>query len=64
MPDTTEARALDKALSAARDPREMASLISRRRLCRAGMAFERAMQQYERSAPVGPIRDSFPFVIR
>jgi hypothetical protein len=62
--DTTEARAIDRALNAARDPREMASLISRRRLVRARMAFEQAMEQFERDVPLPPIRDSFPFVIR
>jgi hypothetical protein len=62
--DTTEARAIDRALNATRDPAEMRRLITRRRLVRAGLAFEAALEQYERRNPVGPVRDSFPFVIR
>jgi hypothetical protein len=62
--DTTEARDLDRKLNAATDPAEMARLIGRRRLVRAGMSFERALEEYERRNPVPPLRDSFPLVIR
>ncbi len=62
--DTSEARDVDRRLNAATDPAEMRALIARRRLVRAGMTFEHAMEQYERRNPVAPIRDSFPFVIR
>jgi hypothetical protein len=57
------AREIDRRLNAARDPREMKAAITARRLIRAGMAFEHAMEQLERRSPVGPIRESF-FVIR
>jgi hypothetical protein len=59
-----ESRALDRRLNAATDPAEMRALITRRRLVRAGLAFEQAMQHHEARHPVGPVRDSFPFVIR
>jgi hypothetical protein len=62
--DTTEAREIDRALNATRDPAEMRRLITRRRLVRAGLAFEAALAVYERRNPVGPVRDSFLFVIR
>jgi hypothetical protein len=62
--DTTEAREIDRALNATRDPAEMRRLITRRRLVRAGLAFEAALQQFEERHPVGLVRDSFPFVIR
>jgi hypothetical protein len=39
----------------------MRELITRRRLVRAGLEFQHAMQQSEQRNPVGPIRDSFPF---
>jgi hypothetical protein len=59
-----ESRDLDRRLNAATDPAEMRALITRRKLVRAGLSFERAIRQYERRHPVGPVRDSFPFVIR
>jgi hypothetical protein len=64
MDSRSEARDLDRRLNAATDPAEMKALISRRRLVRAACEFEHAMEQYERRHPVGPVRDSFPFVIR
>ena len=62
--DTTEARDLDRRLNAVTDPAEMRRLITRRRLVRAALEFEAAMQRLEERNPVGPVRDSFPFVIR
>jgi hypothetical protein len=55
-----EARDLDRRLNAATDPAEMRALIARRRLVRRGMEFDAAMAEFERSNPVGPIRDGFP----
>jgi hypothetical protein len=64
--DTTEARDLDRKLNAATDPAEMRALITRRRLVRAGMAFDHAMQQFERSSPIpaAVLIDRHPIVIR
>jgi hypothetical protein len=59
-----EVRDLDRRLNAATDPAEMRALISRRRLVRAGLDFDFALRQSEGRNPVGPLRDSFPFVIR
>lgn len=39
-----EAREIDRALNATRDPGTMRALITRRRLIRSGMAFERAIE--------------------
>lgn len=65
MIDLTEARAIDRAMNATRDPAEMRALITRRRLVRAGLAFEFAMERLERENPVpAEIPDPFPFVIR
>jgi hypothetical protein len=62
--DTTGARAIDKALNAARDPAEMRRLITRRRLIRAGMTFEQSLAQYERSNPLPAVfTDRFPVTL-
>lgn len=52
-----EARRLDRALNAARDPEEMKTLIGQRRLARAGMAFDHAMSAYEEANPVPDFPD-------
>jgi hypothetical protein len=59
-----EVRDLDRRLNAATDPAEMKAPIGRRRLVRAGLEFDQAMRQFEERNPVGPLRDSFSFVIR
>jgi len=59
MIDTTEAREIDRALNAATDPGEMRRLITRRRLVRAGLDFEHAMQEFERDNPVRPVPETF-----
>jgi hypothetical protein len=55
------ARDLDRALNAARDPREMRRLIGCRRLVRAAMSFGQAMAAYEAENPVPPLRETFGF---
>jgi hypothetical protein len=65
MDSRSEARAIDRALNAARDPEAMKALISRRRLIRAGMTFEQSLEQYERNNPLPAVfTDRFPVVIR
>jgi hypothetical protein len=64
MSDYAEDLAISRALNRTRDPREMKSLITRRKLVRAALEFEAAMKQHEERNPVGPLRESFPFVIR
>jgi hypothetical protein len=59
-----ESRDLDRRLNAATDPAEMRRLITARKLNRAGLAFEQALQQYEERHPVGPVRESFTIIIR
>jgi hypothetical protein len=62
MPENVAgARELDRRLNACTDPGEMKALISRRRLVRAGMDFDRAMEAFERDNPLPPLRESFPF---
>jgi hypothetical protein len=59
-----ESRASDREIRAARTFDQMRDAVHRRRLIRAACEFEAAMEQYERRHLVGPVRDSFPFVIR
>jgi hypothetical protein len=54
-----ESRELDRRLNAATNPVEMAELIRRRRLVRAGLDFEEAVRQFERANPVRPVRETF-----
>lgn len=55
MDSMTEAREIDRALNVARDPETMRALITRRRLLRAGLEFERVVEEIRADAPVGPI---------
>jgi hypothetical protein len=55
------ARESDREMNRARTPDEMRDSVHRRRMVRAGMAFDHAMEQFERDNPVRPIRDNFPF---
>jgi hypothetical protein len=52
----------DRQLKAARTPEEKAAAIGRRKLVRGRMEFNAAMAEYERTHPVGPIRESFNVV--
>lgn len=54
-----EAREIDRALNAATDPAEMRSLISRRRLVRAALDFDRAMELIEIDHPIQHIEPAF-----
>jgi hypothetical protein len=54
--------AIGRALNATRDPAEMRSLITCRKLVRAGLEFEHVTRQYERRRPVPTIFDR-PIVI-
>jgi hypothetical protein len=56
------ARQCDRECDAARTPEEMRRAISRRKLVRAEMEFQRAIDAYDAANPIGPIADSFPFV--
>lgn len=59
MTSYEEAREIDRALNVATDPAEMARLITRRRLVRAGMSFEAALEQVELDHPIGPIGPAY-----
>jgi hypothetical protein len=61
MSDYDQARAIDRELNATRDLQRMRELITRRRLIRAGLELQHAMERLAGRSPVGPIRDSFPF---
>ena len=49
-----QARDIDRRLNAATDPDEMRRLIGQRRLVRAELEFQHAMQQYRREHPSEP----------
>lgn len=54
-----EVRDLDYRLNAATDPAEMRALITRRRLVRARLAFEHAIEQIRADASVESIEPAF-----
>ena len=58
------ARESDREMNAARTFDEMRDAVHRRRLIRAELEFTHAMEQFEERNPVGPVRDSFPHLIR
>ena len=49
----------DRQLKAARTPAAMRQAISQRRLVRAEMEFQRAIDAHEQANPVGTIAESF-----
>ena len=64
MSDYDQAREIDRRLNAARTFEEMRDAVHARRLVRAAMDFDHAMQQFEERNPVGPLRPSSFFVVR
>lgn len=62
MDTMREARDLDRRLNAATDPAEMRDLIRQRRLVRAALQFEHAMEEFERANPVGPIGETLRLI--
>ena len=59
MTSYEEAREIDRRLNASPDPTEMRALITRRRLIRAGLAFEQAIEQVELDHPTGPVGSAY-----